>query len=98
MTGSTELSYEAALARLDEVLRSLEEGKLTLEQTIAAVAQGRQYLQLCQAKLEEARQKIETMPVTEEPDPEAEAPHPASVAEIREQAAGRRPPQGEIPF
>jgi exodeoxyribonuclease VII small subunit len=92
-------SYEEALARLDEVLRSLEEGKLTLEETIAAVARGREYLQLCQDKLDEARRKIESLPVTEEPMPEPEAPHPASVAELREQTGSpRRPPQGEIPF
>jgi exodeoxyribonuclease VII small subunit len=96
---STELSYEQALARLDEVLHALEDGKLTLEETIAAVARGRQYLQLCQDKLEEARQKIETMHVTEEPIAEEPPPHPATVAELRDQAGGpRRPPQGEIPF
>ncbi|HLB75731.1 MAG TPA: exodeoxyribonuclease VII small subunit, partial [Candidatus Dormibacteraeota bacterium] len=51
MTESATPSYEQALARLDEVLRSLEEGGLTLEETIAAVARGREYLQLCQDKL-----------------------------------------------
>ena len=93
------LTYEDALARLDEVLRSLEEGKLTLEETITAVARGREYLQLCQDKLEEARRKIESLPVTQEAPASEEPPHPASVAELREQA-GRpgRPPQGEIPF
>ena len=99
MTESATPSYEQALARLDEVLRSLEEGSLTLEETIAAVARGREYLQLCQDKLEEARRKIETLPVSQESLPEQDAPHPASVAELREQAGGgSRPPQGEIPF
>ncbi len=99
MKESAPLSYEEALARLDEVLRSLEEGGLTLEETIAAVARGREYLQLCQDKLEEARRKIESLPVTQEALPEQDAPHPASVAELREQAGGgSRPPQGEIPF
>lgn len=99
MTGSPDLTYEDALARLDEVLRSLEDGKLTLEETIAAVARGRDYLQLCQDKLEEARRKIESLPVTEERVPDEEPPHPASVADLREQTGGAsRPPQGEIPF
>ncbi len=99
MKESAPLTYEEALARLDEVLRSLEEGGLTLEETIAAVARGREYLQLCQDKLEEARRKIESLPVTQEALPEQDAPHPASVAELREQAGGgSRPPQGEIPF
>ncbi len=99
MKESAPLTYEEALARLDEVLRSLEEGGLTLEETIAAVARGREYLQLCQDKLEEARRKIESLPVTQEALPEQDAPHPASVAELREEAGGSgRPPQGEIPF
>jgi exodeoxyribonuclease VII small subunit len=92
------LSYEQALARLDETLRALEEGKLTLEEAIAAVARGREYLQLCERKLEEARQRIESLPVKEEPDLE-EAPHPATVAELRAERGGvSETPQGEIPF
>jgi exodeoxyribonuclease VII small subunit len=70
------LTYEQALAQLDDTLRALEEGKLSLEEAIAAVARGREYLQLCERKLEEARQRIESLPVKEEPDSE-EAPHPA---------------------
>lgn len=96
MTIEETLSYEQALAQLDETLRALEAGKLTLEEAIAAVARGREYLQFCERKLEEARQKIESLPVHDVPDHE-EAPHPATVAELR---ARREPgtPQGEIPF
>jgi exodeoxyribonuclease VII small subunit len=90
------VTYEQALAQLDETLQALEAGRLTLEEAIAAVARGREYLQFCERKLEEARQKIESLPVHDEPDRE-EAPHPATVAELR---ARREPgtPQGEIPF
>jgi exodeoxyribonuclease VII small subunit len=90
------LTYEQALAQVDETLRALEGGKLTLEEAIAAVARGREYLQFCERKLEEARQKIESLPVRDLPDSE-EAPHPATIAELR---GGREPgtPQGEIPF
>jgi exodeoxyribonuclease VII small subunit len=93
------LSYEQALGQLDTTLRQLEEGKLSLEDAIAAVARGREYLELCERKLEEARQRIETLPVREEPLPEDDAPHPATVAELRAER-GRTPelPQGEIPF
>lgn len=92
------LTYEQALARLDETLRALEEGKLSLEEAIAAVARGREYLQLCQRKLDEARQRIESLPVKEDESLE-EPPHPATVAELRaERAGGPDTPQGEIPF
>ena len=99
MTLDQSLTYEQALGQLDATLRSLEEGKLTLEEAIAAVARGREYLQLCERKLEEARQRIESLPVKEEPLPEDDAPHPATVADLRA-VRGRDPgePQGEIPF
>ena len=92
------LTYEQALAQLDATLQALEEGKLSLEEAIAAVARGRDYLQLCERKLEEARQRIESLPVREEPDLE-EPPHPATVAELRGERGGTPgTPQGEIPF
>jgi exodeoxyribonuclease VII small subunit len=92
------LTYEQALAQLDDTLRALEEGKLSLEEAIAAVARGREYLQLCERKLEEARQRIESLPVKEEPV-SAEPPHPATVAELRvEPGPAPGTPQGEIPF
>jgi exodeoxyribonuclease VII small subunit len=99
MTVDSALTYEQALGQLDATLRSLEEGKLSLEEAIAAVARGREYLQLCERKLEEARQRIESLPVKEEALPEDEAPHPATVADLRAER-GRAPgePQGEIPF
>ena len=99
MTPDPSLTYEQALAQLDATLRSLEEGKLSLEEAIAAVARGREFLQLCERKLEEARQRIESLPVKDEPLPEDDAPHPATIADLRAER-GRTPgePQGEIPF
>ncbi len=92
------LTYEQALGRLDETLRALEEGKLSLEEAIAAVARGREYLQLCERKLEEARQRIESLPVKEDESSE-EPPHPATVAELRAERRGvPGTPQEEIPF
>ena len=92
------LTYEQALEQLDATLHALEDGKLNLEDAIAAVARGREYLQLCERKLEEARQRIESLPVKEDPDLE-EPPHPATVAELRADRGGAPgTPQGEIPF
>lgn len=71
-----ELSYEEALARFDERLRALEDGKLSLDEAIAAVDDARRYLKICEAKLEEAKGKLETRPsgsappVVESPDVE----------------------------
>jgi len=41
MSLDSSLTYEQALTQLDATLRSLEEGKLSLEDAIAAVARGR---------------------------------------------------------
>jgi exodeoxyribonuclease VII small subunit len=57
-----DLTYEKALELFDARLRALEEGNLTLEQAIEAVAEGRRYLKICEAKLEAARHKIEVRP------------------------------------
>lgn len=57
-----DLTYERALELFDARLRALEEGKLSLEEAIAAVEEGRRYLKVCEAKLETARHKIEVRP------------------------------------
>jgi len=75
-----DLSYEQALELFDARLRALEEGNLTLEQAIEAVAEGRGYLKICEAKLEAARHKIEVrpeplpVPSAAEDDPDEAAP------------------------
>src|ERR1700674_1608428 len=98
MTLDPSLTYEQALAELDETLRSLEEGKLSLEAAIAAGARGRENLQPCSQRLEEARQRIGGLPGGGEPLPEDEAPHPATVADLRAERGAPGAPQGEIPF
>lgn len=59
---SEEPSYEQALELLDKSLRSLEEGDLSLEAALAAVDDARKYLRICEARLEEAKRKIEVRP------------------------------------
>ncbi len=94
-----QLTYEQALAQLDQTLRALEEGSLSLEAAIEAVARGREYLRLCEQKLDEARQRIESLPVRDESGGDEQPPHPASVADLRaRREAAPGTPQGEIPF
>jgi len=61
------------LGLFDAKLRSLEQDELTLEEAIAAVAEGRRYLKICEAKLEVARHKIEVRPEAS-PSPAPEPP------------------------
>jgi len=56
---SEELTYEQALEKLDEKLKLLEDGDLSLEDALKAVDQARIYLKVCTDRLEVARKKIE---------------------------------------
>jgi exodeoxyribonuclease VII small subunit len=56
---SEELTYEQALEKLDEKLKLLEDGELSLEDALKAVDEARIYLKLCTERLEVARRKIE---------------------------------------
>ena len=62
---SQELTYEQALEKLDEKLKQLEDGNLSLEDALKAVDEARVYLKVCTERLEAARRKIEVRP---EPD------------------------------
>ena len=56
---SQELTYEQALEKLDEQLKLLEDGNLSLEGALKAVDDARVYLKICTERLEAARKKIE---------------------------------------
>ena len=56
---SENLSYEEALEKLDNQLKLLEDGNLSLEDALKAVDEARVYLKVCTERLEAARKKIE---------------------------------------
>ena len=60
-----QLTYEQALAKLDQQLKLLEDGDLSLEDALKAVDEARVYLKVCTERLEAAKRKIEVRP--EEP-------------------------------
>ncbi|OLB86796.1 MAG: exodeoxyribonuclease VII small subunit [Actinobacteria bacterium 13_2_20CM_2_66_6] len=62
---SQDLTYEAALDKLDEQLKLLEDGNLSLEDALKAVDEARIYLKICTERLEAARKKIEVRGETE---------------------------------
>lgn len=63
---SDELTYEQALEKLDEKLKLLEDGELSLEDALKAVDEARIYLMVCTERLEVARKKIEIRAEPEE--------------------------------
>jgi exodeoxyribonuclease VII small subunit len=59
-----ELSYERALELLDQKLKALEDGELSLDAALSVVDEARTYLKVCERRLEEARKRIEVRPET----------------------------------
>jgi exodeoxyribonuclease VII small subunit len=57
-----QLSYERALELLDQKLKALEDGNLSLDEALDAVDEARTYLRICQARLDEAKARIEVRP------------------------------------
>ncbi|MBU6385201.1 MAG: exodeoxyribonuclease VII small subunit [Pirellula sp.] len=55
---SSELSFEAAIASLEQVVRKLESGTLPLEQMLSEYAKAVEYIQLCHRQLDGARRRI----------------------------------------
>lgn len=58
---SDEPSFEAALARLEEIAGELEEGKLGLAESLACYEEGVKHLARCYKLLEQAERKIELL-------------------------------------
>jgi exodeoxyribonuclease VII small subunit len=53
------MSFEDALAELDRIVRQLEDGKVKLDEAIAAYERGTQLKRHCEAKLKDAQAKVE---------------------------------------
>lgn len=53
-----ELSFGAALAELEQIVRALEGGQLELEEGLARYERGVALLRACQEKLTQAKQRV----------------------------------------
>src|ERR1700740_1047197 len=55
----SQLSFEAALARLEEIVRTREKGESPLDQSIELYQEGDRLRRLCEARLKAAQERIE---------------------------------------
>lgn len=53
------LSFEAALRRLEEIVRSLESGEAPLDEAIRLYGEGDRLKRVCEARLADAQARIE---------------------------------------
>lgn len=55
------ISFEQAMARLDDIAVALESGGVPLEESLRLYGEGAELLALCESKLKDAKLKIETL-------------------------------------
>ena len=55
----SQLSFEAALKRLEEIVRTLEKGEAPLDQSIELYQEGDRLKRHCEARLKDAQMRIE---------------------------------------
>ena len=73
----SELNFEEALKRLEDIVRKLENGDVPLDQSIALYSEGEKLRGLCQKRLEAAQAKIEKITLDRDGKPKATVPFDA---------------------
>lgn len=66
------VSFEKALAELEEIVRKLEQGSVELEESIALYERGAALKAHCEAKLKSAQERIEKIVVASDGAPRTE--------------------------
>lgn len=54
-------SLEAAMAELEKIVSSMEDGELPLERSLAGYKRGAELLKYCQAALQDAQQQVKVL-------------------------------------
>ena len=56
------MSFEQAMARLEEIVRRLEQGDVPLEEALGLFEEGSRLVKKCSAQLDKAEQKVSKLP------------------------------------
>jgi exodeoxyribonuclease VII small subunit len=73
----SELSFEAALKRLEEIVRRLESGEASLDESIELYGEGDRLRQQCETRLQAAQAKIEKIQFGRDGQPSGTIPFDA---------------------
>lgn len=69
-----QLSFEAALKRLEEIVRTLESGEALLDESIRLYEEGEALKRQCEARLQAAQARIEKIQIGRDGEPSGTAP------------------------
>ena len=69
MSKKEEITFEQSLKRIEEIVSSLENGELELEQSMALFKEGTGLISKCTARLNEAQQKVTKLTAGENGEP-----------------------------
>lgn len=69
-----QLSFEAALKRLEEIVRKLESGEASLDESINLYSEGDRLKQQCEARLQAAQARIEKIQFGRDGQPSGTVP------------------------
>lgn len=69
-----QLSFEAALKRLEEIVRTLESGEAPLDESIRLYEEGEALKRQCEARLQAAQARIEKIQIGRDGEPSGTAP------------------------
>lgn len=84
---ATEMKFEEALKKLEEIVRSLEDGDLPLDESLEKYEEGIRLSKICAKRLEAAKKKVEVLLKSEDGSFELKA--------FDEAAGGGEPPARE---
>lgn len=73
-TPMNEMSFEAAMAELEKVVGQLERGDVALEESIALYERGAALKKRCEAKLNEAQEKVSAITLDADGQPTGTTP------------------------
>jgi exodeoxyribonuclease VII small subunit len=88
MTDTTQLTYEQAAARIEEIIKRLDSGEAGLRETLDLCREGRTLVERCAAELDEVGAGLEELKLDElvarlerQPSGGAEPPQPLAPAD-----------------
>ena len=66
--GESNMTFEASMLRLEEIVKEMENGELSLEQSMKLYEEGTKLALKCKEQLEKAQMKITTLSDNKEQD------------------------------